>query len=107
LPTDGKFVLAPGPAVMGVTSKATINASFAISTMGLRIVGAGEQCSVRGDRIRGELVHGWAKQGRLCGSAFRCGVLRGGANTGRSSTGRGAQDSKLRRSYSPGHAREP
>ena len=91
MPTDGKFVSAPGPAVMGVTSKATINASFAISTMGLRVVGAGEQCSVRGDRIRGELVHGWAKQGRLCGSAS---LTPDGPVLA-------AQDSKLRRSYSP------
>jgi len=74
--------------------ESTINASFAISTMGLRVVGAGEQCSVRGDRIRGELVHGWAKQGRLCGSAFRCGVLRGGANTGRSSASRARQQAE-------------
>jgi hypothetical protein len=50
---------------------------FAISTTGLRVVARASSVAYAETESGGELVHGWAKWGRLCNSAFRCGVLRG------------------------------
>jgi hypothetical protein len=77
LPTDGKFVSAPsgryGRDFESHQSMLRLRYPLWVFASSARA----SSVAYAENRIRGK-VQGWAKQGQPCGSAFRCGVLRGG-----------------------------